>query len=462
MVGRAGTAGGAGADLELPDAGAGRHVLVPSQPRAESALTVSGARALAGRHVLVVGINYAPEPTGVAPYTTGMARHLAALAARVTVLTGIPHYPAWNVPPGYRNRLRRKEFDSLDGAPPGVDPGVHVVRHRHHVPGRQGALRRGLYEGSFLANVSRTRLDRAPDLVIGVTPSLGGAVAAARFAERHDVPLLLVVQDLMASAAGQSGIAGGGRVAGLTAKAEGWALGRATRVAVVSESFRAPLRLYGVPPERIDVLPNWLHIDPVDVDLPTARRRLGWPERSFLAVHTGNMGLKQDLGNVVEAARALRQNAGVEVVLVGDGSQRAALGRLAGDVPNLRFVDPVGDADYPLVLAAADVLLVNERPGVRDMSLPSKLTSYLGAGRPIVAAVEPQGATARELHRTRGAALTVPPGKPWALAAAVASLVGEEQRSAAMGAAGRVYAEGSLGRAAAMARLDAVIARTLA
>ncbi len=58
-----------------------------------------------GRNVLIVGINYWPEPTGIAPYTTGMAEHLAKHAASVEVLTGLPCYPSWTVPAAYRRGL---------------------------------------------------------------------------------------------------------------------------------------------------------------------------------------------------------------------------------------------------------------------------------------------------------------------------------------------------------------------
>jgi len=108
------------------------------------------------------------------------------------------------------------------------------------------------------------------------------------------------------------------------------------------------------------------------------------------------------------------------------------------------------------------LLVVNERPSVGDMSLPSKLTSYLAAGRPVLAAVSPDGATARELARTGGAALVVPPGDPAALAAAVRELRDDPERRARMGAAAALYARRELGREAAMRRLDALLEGAMA
>src|SRR5512144_2672765 len=113
----------------------------PSPRRGGSAVgLVAPARpsVLEGRHVAVVGINYAPEHTGIGPYTTELARHLARQAASVSVLTGVPHYPGWLVEEYYRCGLRYRERGRA-GLP-------DVVRLRHHVPRRQSALTRASYE----------------------------------------------------------------------------------------------------------------------------------------------------------------------------------------------------------------------------------------------------------------------------------------------------------------------------
>ena len=412
---------------------------------------------LAGRHVVVVGINFAPEPTGIAPYTTALVSHLAAHARAVTVLTGVPHYPGWQVPSPYRQRLRSLEQLVRPHRQP-----VVVHRLRHYVPRRQTAATRAAYEASFWAQLSAMRLRRRPDLVLAVTPAVGGALAASRLARRHGVPLVVVVQDLMARAAGQSGIAGGGLVTGLTARIERAALAGATRVAVVSEAFRPQVVAYGVPESRVSVLPNWAHVEPSALSRDDARRALGWPAAPFTLVHTGNIGLKQDLGNLVAAARWCPDAAGVRFVVVGDGSQRTAVAATATGLRHVSFVDPLPDSHYPLALAAADVLVVNERPSVGDMSLPSKLTSYLVAGRPVLAAVSPGGATARELARTGGAALVVPPGDPAALAGAVRELRDDPERRARMSAAAAAYARRELGQETAMRRLDTLLEGALA
>lgn len=405
---------------------------------------------LAGRRILVIGINYWPEPTGIAPYTTGMAEHLVELGASVEVLTGVPHYPQWRV--AHPSTVRATQ--EWHG-------GVKLVRLRHFVPRRMTALHRALYEGTFLVRAAARGARARPDLVLAITPALGAALAGVRIARRAACPMVVVVQDLTARATEQSGIAGGSRLTRLTARMEGFALRAATRVAIVSESFRNEVEAYDVAPTRVVVARNWTHIAPSTSSRSEARSSLGWPHGKFIVVHTGNMGLKQDLGNVLAAAREL-EGRDILIVLTGDGSQRQSLEREAAGMTNVRFAGVVDNSTYAEVLAAADVLLINERSSVREMSLPSKITSYIAAGRPIVAAVVKGGASDRELFGVRDAVITVAAGDPTALATALRGLLMNESRLAGMAAAaGVARRERVVYRDAALGVLDELLVSLL-
>ena len=358
-----------------------------------------------GYRGLVVGINYAPEQTGIGPYTSELAEHLSAQGWAVTVLTGMPHYPEWQVHDSYRGSLRRREQRA----------GVSVHRFRHYTPTKHHAGSRALYELTFFAQaLSATGLER-PDRVVGIVPSLSGGAVAALFARRYRAPLGLIMQDLVGLAAAESGTPGGGIVAGPTMALERSIVRQASGVAVVSESFIPHLEGAGVQRDRLVHLPNWVHVAKPTGRPAETRRELGWPAHEQIALHAGNMGYKQGLENVVRAARlAAVEAAPVRFVLMGDGSDRRRLEAIAADVPGLQFLDVQPAESFMNVLEAADVLIVNETGSVGDMCLPSKLTSYFRAGRPVVAAVQPDGATGTELARS-GGALIVPPENPRAL-----------------------------------------------
>ncbi|MGW0084540.1 glycosyltransferase [Streptomyces sp. NPDC003393] len=396
----------------------------------------------------MVSTNYAPEHTGIGPYATQLAEHWAARGADTHVLAGMPHYPAWRLDPQYAGLWRTTESRG----------GVTVHRRRHTVPARQTALRRALFEASLLAHqlAAPPRMPR-PHAVVAQMPSLAGAVAAARIARRHRVPFVPVVQDLMGAAAAQSGISGGDRAAAVAARAERYALGRATLVGVIHDSFRPRVQAMGVDPSRIRLVPNWSHVARPSRPRAETRTRLGWPEDRQVVLHSGNMGLKQGLEVLVEAARL---DPGVDVVLMGDGNQRAALRERAGDLPNLRFLPAADEADFPDVLAAADVLAVTQRASVLDMSVPSKLTSYFAAGRPVIASVAAEGGTADEVRRS-GAGVLVPPEDPAALLKALKDLAADPEAADRLGARGPVYVDERLSRAAGLGRLDGLLAEAL-
>ncbi|MFF8785003.1 glycosyltransferase [Streptomyces sp. NPDC015125] len=395
----------------------------------------------------MVSTNYAPEHTGIGPYSTQIAEHLAASGADTHVLAGMPHYPAWRVAEGYRGRWRARERRG----------GVTVHRRRHTVPPRQTALRRALFEASILAHGAVAPPRIRPDVVLTQMPSLAGGVLGGRLARQAGVPHVVVVQDLMGAAAAQSGIQGGGRAAALAGAVEARVLRGAAVVGVVHESFVDRVTAMGVPPARVHVVPNWTHVAGPSGDRERTRARLGWSGKETVVLHAGNMGLKQGLEVLVEAARLADQEAApVRFVLMGDGNQRAHLQRLATGISSLSFLPPADTAEFPEVLAAADVLAVTQKASVLDMSLPSKLTSYFMTGRPVIASVAAEGGTAQEVLRS-GAGSVIAPEDPKALLAEVRALADDPGRAARLGARGPEYVEQRLSSRAGLERITALL-----
>ncbi|MGG8408221.1 glycosyltransferase [Streptomyces sp. 12297] len=400
------------------------------------------------KRLLLVSTNYAPEHAGIGPYATQIAEHWAEIGHETHVFTGMPHYPSWSLDPEYKGALRRTEQRA----------GVTLHRRRHTVPARQTAVKRAAFEGSILLHgaVAPPRMQR-PDAVLAQMPSLAGGVLAARLAARWKVPYVPVVQDLMGAAAAQSGISGGDKAAALAAKAEAYALKRATLVGVIHETFVDRVVAMGVDPEKIRLVPNWSHVPGPSQPRGRTRHHLGWAPGQTVVLHSGNMGLKQGLEVLVGAARLDRD---VRFVLMGDGSQRAALESLAADVPNLDIIPPAADGEFPDILAAADVLAVTQHAAVLDMSVPSKLTSYFAAGRPVVASVAAEGGTAQEVERS-GAGVLVAPEDPEALLKAVWTLAQDPAAADELGAAGPRHVAAHLSRDAGLARIDALIDEAL-
>ncbi|MGW9113405.1 glycosyltransferase [Microbacterium sp. NPDC055683] len=382
--------------------------------------------------VVVLGLNYPPEPTGISPYTGALAAGLAARGHETRALTTHPHYPDWHIRAGYGQWSRNENIDH-----------VTVERLLHYVPRQPRRMSRLLSEISFGLRLALRSWGR-PGAVVAVSPALfSSAVAYASARLRYrSVPFIVWVQDLYSQGLAEFD---GRESAGvrLARAVERWLLGHADRVVVIHDRFVPRVRDdLGVSADRISVIRNWTHLPPIpEVDVAAARAGFGWSEGEKVVLHCGNMGVKQGLENVVEAARlAAQRGDDVRFVLVGDGSERARLQKLGAGIPTLQFLPPLDSQDFPAALRAADVLLVNERPGVSEMAVPSKLTSYFSAGRPVLAATDPLGITAEEV-RAAGAGVAVQSGAPDVLLDAAIALVADSERAAAYGESAQRYRE---------------------
>src|SRR3954447_2890345 len=400
--------------------------------------------------ILITTNYYWPEDSGSAPYLTGLAEHLAETGNRVLVATTFPHYPEWRS--GANGRVGATE----------AYRDVTIRRRWNYVPRRQSALQRAGYEISLLTlGLTALPWRTKPDVVIGPCPSLAGGTLAATAARRHGVPYGLVFQDLMGLAAAQSGVAGGARVAGAVRAAELRLAKGAARVGVIAEGFRRYFVEGGVAPDRIDRLRNWTRRAEPSASRSGMRRRFGWGDDDFVCVHGGNLGQKQGLDNLLETAALLPRD-GIRIAFVGDGNDRPRLEEIARerDLANVDFVEMQGPGNWEATMEAADVLLVNQRASVMDMSLPSKLTSYFASGKPVLAAVSADSETAYEIQ-SAGAGLVVPPAEPVPLRDAIVGLRKDPAGTEALGAGGRAYAEQKLAREAALAEYDTFVERII-
>src|SRR5271166_1071581 len=266
---------------------------------------------------MILGINYAPEPTGIAPYTTGLAIGLVKRGHEVLVLTGQPHYPYW----------KRDKTSSRFRSEVRMD-GVRVRRLSHPVPRRLSWIGRAAMEVTFGLQLLTTRWGQ-PDVVICVTPPLlAAAMSAVRTRLTWRRPALgMLVQDLYSS-----GIAETGAASGVTARAlrlvESLAMRMCDGVSVIHTGFIRDLTEdLGVGTQRIREIRNWTHIDPPDPSASAAIRHAhGWEGDEIIVLHAGNIGYKHGLESVVAAAKlAARTNSRARFVLLGDGNQRRSL-----------------------------------------------------------------------------------------------------------------------------------------
>ena len=384
--------------------------------------------------ILLVTTNYWPEPTGISIYTSDLAKTLNEYGHSMTVLTSLPHYPWWRTP---------SEFAHL-GEGRTERNGIRLLRAKHLIPPKMNVIIRIRFEVSLWWNLRRVSKDFKLgdiDLVLTCIPTVASGIVGKRVAKKLETSFGLIFQDLSGAGAKQSGLRGGALVSYLAHTFEKFVLKDADSIVVISPAMRDAVEAYGVPSTRITQIANYSAKSITSCDTTSARAKFGWALDDFIVIHTGNMGAKQDLEKVVHAAEKLKDYSKIKIYLVGHGNQESNLKYLCRDKKNIFVMPAVSEEDYSVLLSAADVLLVNERITQMDMSLPSKLTSYLFSRRPVLASVPPNGATWKFLD---GIAELVEAGNPTALAQKIEELSKNPKRLKELSNLGYKFAKNNL------------------
>lgn len=375
----------------------------------------------------LVAINHSPERTGIGPYVGSLARELAARGNTVSVFTAQPHYPEWKIHDGY-DTWRSENTENA----------VRVTRLKHFVPTSRAMALRLLSEITFGLRLLFTRIKA--DEVILVSPALFSSLILLIKLKVIGRPTTTAwIQDLYAAGLGETG-QGDGFIARALGAVESFFLRHVDRVVVIHERFAELVIEAGADSEHVAVVPNWSHVTVSGERVGSeARDEFGWTPDEVVVLHAGNQGVKQGLTNVVEAARlADAQNAPVRFVLLGDGNSRADLEAAGAGISSLQFIDPLDDEPFMRAVGCADILIVNELPGVREMCVPSKLTTYFATGRPVLAATDAESLTAKEVARA-GAGVRVDAGDPQSLLDSALELGRDAALAERLGASGLRY-----------------------
>jgi colanic acid biosynthesis glycosyl transferase WcaI len=383
-----------------------------------------------------------------------LARGLHNRGHKVTVLSGIPNYPKGHFFPGYG--VFQKRIDNYQGI---------KVLHVPLIPRGQGnPLRLVLNYASFALCGSLLApfwcRDKFDAILVYETSPITVGLPAIALKRLRSIPIVFWVQDLWPESLSATGAVHSPLILALVAILVRWIYQECDIILCQSRAFAPSIHNLGGDPERIVYFPNSAEefYQPVTLTAEAPERALIPP--GFCLMFAGNIGAAQDFGTILAALERLRDYPDIHLVVFGDGRMRpwvesqVAERGLGGQVHLLGRYPPQA---MPGFFSLASALLVTlKREPIFALTIPSKVQPYLACGRPIVAALDGEGAGA---IREAGAGLTCPAGDPVALAQTILAMyqLSEAERQT-MGSQGRAYFEAHFESEMLLNRLESLIA----
>jgi len=361
--------------------------------------------------------SYWPDQAATGQLLTELAEDLVARHRHeVTVVAGLALNAAVPGDGARRGRLVTRETHQ------GVD--IRRANGTQLRPGRFVA-RASNYASYFAAaTVASFGVDR-PDVVVSLTDPPFVGLAALLTARRTGARFVYLCEDIFPEVATLIEDFQSSAVNASLDRVNRYLLRHADAIVALGDRMRRRLvEEKGADPARVHVIHNWADCEAI---LPGPRdnafaRAHGLVDR-FVVMHSGNVGLSQNLEVLIEAADRLRSKTRLTIAIVGDGSKRRALEAMAAarGLDNVRFFPYQPKALLHESFATADAFVVSLKSGLEGFIVPSKVYGILAAGRPYIAATDPSSEPAA-IAREGGCGLVAAPGDPAALAEAIETL----------------------------------------
>ena len=362
-------------------------------------------------HILILSQYYDPEPI---PKPVELARELKFLGHEVSVVTGFPNYPTGDLYPGYKLRFLRKTKEN----------GIDVTRTFVFPYHGKSVFGRIVNYCSFLISAPFSLIrNRNFDVIYVWHPPLTVGIAAWVISFLTKTPFVYDVQDIWPESVVASGLVKYQGLLVFLSNIEKFVYQKASHLLVVTNGARKNLIGKGVADNKITVMPHWTNekiFDYVDKsEIERIKNKYCFQNR-FVVMFAGNLGTVQGIDTIISAAGLLRRDENILVAIVGDGAEKNRLMSLVKSRKvddRVCFIDRQPIEKMPEFLQSADILLVHlKSSGLSDFVIPSKTTTYLAAGKPILMAA---GGAAAELIEEISAGVSIEPENSFEMAEAI-------------------------------------------
>lgn len=321
--------------------------------------------------ILLICQYYYPEPFKV----TEVAEALVKDGIEVTVLTGLPNYPVGIVPDEYKNGKHNEE----------VINGVRVFRCYER--GRsKGAVNLALNYLSFYASSMRMirRMSTEYDLIFSyqLSPIFMG-IPARWYKMRRQVPMFLYCCDLWPESLKVILKGENNPIFKWVKRISKKVYESADMIGTQSDVFVDYLRdVHGIDPKKLKYIPNFADESYLSQNFEKEQNDV------IDLVFTGNVGIAQDLEDVLEAFKKVCDSHNMRLHIVGGGARIDALQDMANNMgisSRVRFYGQRPVEEMPDFYKMADACIVSlKADNAIGLTLPAKVQGYMAAGKPIL------------------------------------------------------------------------------
>jgi len=333
--------------------------------------------------ILIVSQYFWPEHFVV----NSLSVELKKRGHNVTVLTGLPNYPQGQFFSGF----------SFWKGPWTQDYHGVLVKRVPLVPRGKGFLNLAINYASFVVfgifpGAFRAKNNHDMIFCFGLSP-VTLCLPAIFIRWWTSKPLVFWVQDLWPESVAAVGASEASFVLNIMGKIVGFIYKRCDLILIQSPAFRSSVLKWGGTSEKIQYVPNWAKLPEPSTSMPAW---LSLVPQGFKIIFAGNIGKAQDMSTVLKAAELLKQYTDIHWMIVGDGSDKAFVDQEIQDKQLQNNVHTYGrrpNEDMPALLSTGDVMLVSltDTP-IFALTIPSKVQGYMASGKPILAALNGEGA----------------------------------------------------------------------
>ncbi|MBI5139916.1 MAG: glycosyltransferase family 4 protein [Candidatus Vogelbacteria bacterium] len=372
----------------------------------------------------------------------------------VTILTGIPNYPRGRFFARYGFFKKRTEDYH----------GIKIIRMPQIPRGSGSGIRLALnylsfaFFSSILASFY-LRSNKFDQILVYQLSPITVCLPALVLKKIFSIPIVLWVQDLWPESITAVGALCSNRIIKLLEALVRFIYHNSDKILVQSKTFPAAIEKYGIKNGKITYLPN--SVEDFYKPISSGRElenKFGLAQ-GFRIMFAGNMGVAQDFETILAACEKLKIFKDIHWIILGDGRMRPwveAQVEKRGLKNNVHLLGRFPPEEMPKFFAQANIMLVTlKNQPIFALTVPAKVQSYLACAKPIIAALNGEGA---RIITEAGAGLICPAENSTALADAVLKAYRmPKEEIDKMGLNGRKYFDENFSREMLLNRLDGLI-----